>query len=95
MARARQTRRLARTWAEILGTTSGVADAEDFAMGVSGEGRTAQELRDVSRPGSWDEGAINAGCANLDGCPAGFEDAYYEAYDRAACERARELADAA
>lgn len=66
---------------------AGIEDAEDFALGDSGEGRTTAELRGVCRAGAWDEGVINAGAAKIDGCPGGFEDAYYASYDRAACMR--------
>jgi len=54
---------------------------------------TAEELRATLLQGSWDEPAINAGAAQIDGCPKGHEDAYYEAYDRASRETVNRLAD--
>lgn len=48
------------------------------------------------KPGhvGWDEGAINAGAAQLSGVPSEHEEAYYEAYAAAARARAEELASA-
>lgn len=95
MARAKQARRLARTWATALGTTSGIAEVDAYLLDEQIRNPenfdVMESLRGLSRLGSWDEGALSAGAARFDGCPAGFEDTYYAAYDRAACERVREL----
>lgn len=145
MSKARQSRQLARRWAEMLGAASGAEAVVDFAMtggtqeivhvercgdphgrrgrrlcsGCSqawAERRGAEpdgcglvlERETYSEPGeatadellatiargqeSWDTGAINAGAAEIDRCPRGYEKAYYAAYERAAVATVRRLA---
>jgi hypothetical protein len=49
------------------------------------------------KPGhlSWNEGAINAGAHRIAGVPDEHRAAYYEAYERAAREKAEEIRDEA
>jgi hypothetical protein len=95
MSHARQSRRLARTWAETLGSASGVAAVEDwvFQSELADVEVTARELLSTIAPGTigWDEPAINADAARYDRCPRGSEHLYYVAYERAAVARVREL----
>lgn len=81
MSHARQSRRLARSFAAMLGAAAGADAVNDFATGA--EPPTAAEFRSTLR-GSWDEPAINAGSARLDRCPVGHDAAYYAAYEHAA-----------
>lgn len=85
MGKARQDRRLARQTAVERGEAAGVEAVNDYATGgPRGDAvPTAAELRATLRS-SWDEPAINAGVAKIDNCPAGYETAYYDAYERAA-----------
>ncbi len=93
----RAIRRLAATWAEALGAAGGVDAVEDFAScrWRTGEEPTAEELLQTIEPGQadWDEGAVNVGAAQIDGCPRGYEAAYYAAYERAARARVIEVAE--
>ena len=93
MAHAKQARRLAAQWATILGTAAGIDAVDDFAQGDSGEGREADELLETIADDQlgWDESAIQAGAAELDHCPKGYEHAYYEAYQASAVARVLEL----
>lgn len=74
MARARQNRRLAKTWAARLGTADGIEAVDDFVFGVPADGDWVAELLATVAPGQlgWDEGAAQANTAELSGCPAGF-----------------------
>lgn len=93
MAHAKQARRIARQWAKILGTAAGIEAVDDFAQGDIGEGRDADELTATitGRYASWDGPAIQAGAAQIDRCPTGYEHAYYEAYQAGAVARVHEL----
>ena len=96
MSKARQSRQLAATWARTLGGRAGVGAVDDFASGgpCGDHEPDAHELLATIARGSlgWDEAAIQAGCAEIDRCPKGFEQAYYEAYELAARARVVELA---
>ena len=76
---------MTRRQARRLGATDGAEDVEIFAR-EQGE----QALLDASVSG-WDEGAINAGVADLQRVPRHLQDAYYVAYERAAQRAARRL----
>lgn len=100
MSRARQSRRLARATAARLGFADGPADVDAFVVDeeishAHEEFDKAEALRGLDRPGAWDESAINARAAELAGCPKGFEDVYYAAYDRSARARVREILESA
>lgn len=106
MSHARQNRRLARETARRLGAAAGAEAVEDFAntgghelvdgYEVPGAPATADDLLATIAPHqeSWDCGAINAGAAEVDHCPRGFESAYYEAYEQSARATVLRLAEA-
>ena len=95
MAKAKQNRRLARSWAARLGAAAGVSCVHAYIVDEEillwPDFDRAASLSGLDREGSWDTPAIDADAAGIDGCPRGFEGAYYEAYDRAACAHVREL----
>jgi hypothetical protein len=103
MSRARQNRRLARSFASRLGAAAGALAVEDFAQtagteeiddyAVDGCAASAEDLR-ATVSGSWDGPAIGAGAAQIDGCPKGFEAAYYAAYEAAAVRAVETMAAA-
>lgn len=84
MSNADKSRRLARTWARILGSSAGADAVVDFASGGGAcePAPSSAEMLATIAPGQadWDEGAINARAAQVDGCPAGCEGVYYAAY---------------
>ncbi len=91
-------------WARTLGAAGGAEAVEDYAhtggseydresgYTIHGVTCTAEQLREVGE--GWDTHAINAGAARIDGCPAGHEDAYYEAYEASAQATIERLATA-
>jgi len=98
MSHARQNRRIARAHATSLGALAGAEAVEDFANGgpCGDEEVTGADLLATIAPGQcgWDEAAINADAAGSDRCPAGFETAYYAAYEASARATVRKLAAA-
>jgi hypothetical protein len=96
MGKAKQNRRIARSWAERLGTTAGVEAVDAYV--VDEQVRGVEDLRAsllaTIAPGQpdWDEGAAEVGEAEIDGCPSGYDLNYYAAYGMAARARVLELA---
>jgi len=107
MSHARQTRRIARVHAARLGAAAAILAVEDFAQTggfveidgyeVPGAEASSDDLLATIAPGQlgWDEAAINAGAAEIDRCPKGFEEAYYAAYELCARATVRRLAEVA
>ena len=103
MSYARKTRRLARAYARRLGAIAGPLAVADYAgcgeTDADGEScpATADQLLSTLGPRqvAWNEGAISAGAAEFDGCPAGYESDYYAAYEEAARADVVERAKAA
>ena len=98
MARAKQSRRIARTWAALLGEAAGIDAVDDFRVSALMNGDDDAEASEsllatiASDQLGWDESASNAGAAKIDHCPKGYEDHYYEAYQTAAVAYVLELA---
>ncbi len=91
MARARQARRLARTWAATLGYEAGADAVDSFASELDATTRTGELLFTISDGAMpWDEPARNAHAAQLCQCPKGFEEVFYCAYVEGAHERVKQ-----
>lgn len=76
------------TLAVVLGRQDGIEDVETV---LAEQGLAV--VRATLAPGhvGWDEGAINAGVAELRHVPPEYHEAYYRAYAESARERAEEL----
>ena len=103
MARAKQSRRIARTWATVLGEAAGIDAVDDSLLYCQQENADQGNEAELTRHDllatiaghcvSWCEPAINAGAAQIDHCPKGYEDHYYRAYQVGAVARVLKLAD--
>jgi hypothetical protein len=93
MAKARQARRIAFTWAQILGAAAGIKAVNAFYAIDPLTFRWRASVRESLRNGfsEWARSAFLDRMAERDNCPRGYEHWYYIAFDLAVCIRISEL----